>query len=165
MKTETLWKHPAMRAVLWLVGAVSLVLGVIGIFLPLLPTTPFVLLSAACWMRASPRLHRWLRGHPRFGPMVVGWERQHALPLRLKLLALVTMNASIIASVILMPPRPWLQALLLLIAVSVSIYLLRLPTLGSPTAGKNPRQRAALRLPGEGGISSSHKIEHRGRGQ
>lgn len=133
------WHLGAVRALLWLVGALSLALGVLGIFLPLLPTTPFVLLTAACWMRASPRLHRWLREHPRFGPMVQGWEHNHALPLRLKLLALVMMNTSILVSVLLMPPRPWLQGLLLLIALSVSIYLIRLPTLPrAPTSVVRP---------------------------
>lgn len=141
MKWEDIWRSPAVRALLWLLGALALALGVVGLFLPLLPTTPFVLLAAACWMRASPRLHRWLREHRRFGPMVVGWERERALPRRLKILALVTMNGSILASVLLMPPRPWLQGGLLAIAIGVSIYLIRLPDLRpnpSPGAAEPP---------------------------
>lgn len=137
---QGVWQLRPVRVLLWLLGAVSLALGVAGIFLPLLPTTPFVLLTAACWMRASPRLHRWLCEHPRFGPMVVAWERERALPLRLKILALVMMNTSILASVLLMPPRPWLQGLLILIALSVSIYLLRLPTLPATSAWGASRQ-------------------------
>lgn len=57
-----------IRYLLIACGGISLLLGIIGIFLPLLPTTPFVLLSAACWAKASPRFHRWLHRHRYFGP-------------------------------------------------------------------------------------------------
>lgn len=65
-----------IRYLLIACGGISLLLGIIGIFLPLLPTTPFVLLSAACWAKASPRFHRWLHRHRYFGPMVHNWEQK-----------------------------------------------------------------------------------------
>jgi hypothetical protein len=64
--------------------AASLLLGVIGIFVPLLPTPPFVLLAAWCFSRGSERCERWLLEHPRFGPLVRGWREQRAMPLRAK---------------------------------------------------------------------------------
>ncbi|MDH5428762.1 MAG: YbaN family protein [Nitrospirota bacterium] len=60
-------------------GWVSLILGIIGIFLPLLPTTPFVLLSAYCFSRSSERLHSWLINQPRLGPMIQNWEQQGSI--------------------------------------------------------------------------------------
>ena len=58
-----------IRGVLFVAGGLSLLLGIIGAFLPLLPTVPFVLLTAMCWGRASPRFHAWLLNHQTFGPM------------------------------------------------------------------------------------------------
>lgn len=70
-----------LRPLFWLFGAIALLLGILGIFLPILPTTPFVILAAACWARASPRFHRWLHQHRFFGPMVKDWEERRAVPL------------------------------------------------------------------------------------
>lgn len=88
-------RAPAWLRSLWLAaGAVSLVLGFIGIFLPVLPTTPFVLLAAWCFSRGSPRLERWLVEHPRFGGMVRQWRAHRAVPLRAKWLASAMMAIS-----------------------------------------------------------------------
>lgn len=117
-----------MQALLWLAGALSLMLGVIGIFLPLMPTTPFLLLTAACWARASPRLHRRLLAHPRFGPVIADWERHHSLPRKVKLTAIGLLSISIAASMYIVRDRLWLQLLLAAIAISVATWMWRLPT-------------------------------------
>ena len=84
-----------MKRPLWLAaGSLSLALGVAGIVLPLLPTTPFVLLAAWCFTRGSPRWEAWLLAHPRFGPMVADWRAQRAIPRRAKWLAWAMMAAS-----------------------------------------------------------------------
>ncbi len=80
-----------IRLVLLASGWMSLILGIIGIFLPLLPTTPFVLLSAYCFSKSSPRLHRWLLNQPRLGPMIRNWEQQGSISQSAKITATVFM--------------------------------------------------------------------------
>jgi len=124
--TSALEEAALWRRLPWLVGgALSLLLGVIGIFLPLLPTTPFVLLAAFCFARGSARCEAWLLAHPRFGPMVVQWRARRAVPLRAKQLAWGMMALSSAISWAVMPVLPWLPALCCL---AVGIWLWRLPT-------------------------------------
>ena len=122
---------PIVRArwqrALWLVaGACSLVLGIVGIFLPLLPTTPFVLLAAFCFSRGSQRCETWLLQHPRFGPMVRDWRANRAVPLRAKQLATLMMAIGSVWAWWVMPPRfAWLPAL---VCAAVAAWMWRLPT-------------------------------------
>jgi len=81
----------AVRLAWLLAGLLSLLLGIVGIFLPLLPTTPFVLLAAFCFARGSSRCEHWLLNHRVFGPMVRDWRAHRAVPLRAKQLASVMM--------------------------------------------------------------------------
>jgi uncharacterized protein len=118
----------AMRIALWWAGALSLVLGILGIFLPVLPTTPFILLTAACWARASPRLHRRLLAHPRFGPMIDNWERYRSVPRKVKLTSIGLLSLSISFSIYMLRGKLWLQLLLAAFAVSVAVWMWRLPT-------------------------------------
>lgn len=87
--------RPLWQRLLWIAaGALSLLLGVIGIFLPLLPTTPFVLLAAFCFARGSARCEAWLLDHPRLGPLVRDWRATRAVPLRAKQIASLMMAMS-----------------------------------------------------------------------
>jgi len=80
------------RMYLWLaLGVLFLLLGGIGVVLPLLPTTPFVLLAAACFARSSPRLHNWLLESELFGPMLRDWEKNKCISARVKKLAVSMM--------------------------------------------------------------------------
>lgn len=87
---------PLMKGVLLVVGCLSLVLGVIGIVVPLLPTTPFILFSAWCFLRSSERFHHWIVTHPRFGPIVRSWNEHRAIPLAAKRLAIITITSSLV---------------------------------------------------------------------
>jgi uncharacterized membrane protein YbaN (DUF454 family) len=75
-------------------GWLSLALGVIGIFLPLLPTVPFLLLASACFARSSPRFHSWLLNHPTLGPPIVDWQQHRRIRPRAKIMALSMMALS-----------------------------------------------------------------------
>ena len=112
---------------IWLLcGAMSLSTGVIGMVLPVLPTTPFVLLAAYCFSRGSARYEQWLLTHPRFGPMVRDWRANRAVPLRAKQFATVMMILSSGITWWTLPtPVRWMP---MACCVVVGAWLWRLPT-------------------------------------
>ncbi len=112
----------------FLAGTLSLVLGIAGIFLPILPTTPFLLLTSYCYIRSSPRLHRWLLHHPWFGPPLRDWERHRGVRRGVKVAAFVMMASVVVVSWLTqrLPPAG-LWALTGLFAVGAFVVW-RLPT-------------------------------------
>jgi uncharacterized protein len=122
-------KKPLVRALLIGAGLLSVGLGVLGIFLPLLPTTPFLLLAAACFIRSSSRLHHWLITHPWFGDYIYYYQRYRAISLRVKITSLALLWLTIGYSVIYAIQSWGVRALLVLIALGVTTHLLRLKTL------------------------------------
>jgi len=117
------------RWLLMTIGIVSVGLGTAGIFLPLLPTTPFLLLAAACFIRSSDRLYRWLIHNRWFGSYIRNYREHRALPLRAKVIALIFLWTTMTSSVFALISNLTLQVLLLLIAAIVTIYLLSLKTM------------------------------------
>ncbi|MEJ7808629.1 MAG: YbaN family protein [Telluria sp.] len=124
-----------MKLLLTLVGMLAIVLGVIGIFLPLLPTTPFLLLAAACFARSSTRMHDWMMQHRLFGDYLRNYEAGRGIPARAKLLALVMMWSSLSYAVWRFESL-WLRVLIVTIGAGVSIYLLLLPSYVKPGPGR-----------------------------
>jgi uncharacterized membrane protein YbaN (DUF454 family) len=121
-------------------GSVCLALGVLGIVLPLLPTTPLLLLAAACYARGSERFYRWLIEHRFLGRHIRDYRSGAGIPLRAKVTAIALVWASILATAFLAVGQTWLRALLILIAVGISAYLLRLPTLRRNYSGRTSKQ-------------------------
>ncbi len=121
-----------MKILLMLVGSIAVVLGIIGLFVPVLPTTPFLLLASACFVRSSERLHRMLLNNRVFGEHLRNYEEHRAIPRRAKILALATMWPSLLVSAYLVGHIA-LRAMLIAIGIGVSIYLLRMKTLESST--------------------------------
>ncbi|HMM47660.1 MAG TPA: YbaN family protein [Thiobacillaceae bacterium] len=85
-------------------GTLFLALGAIGVFLPLLPTTPFLLLAAACFARASRRISRLLLAHPHFGPLIHEWGEHRSIPYRAKRRALALIALSFAVSIVFFVP-------------------------------------------------------------
>jgi len=119
---------PLVRGVLIAAGSACVALGVIGIFLPLLPTTPLMLLAAACFARSSRRFHDWLLANRTFGPLILEWERHRSIPRRTKLTAIALMSATLGVSIVFFVEPRWLQGLLAVFGVALAIWMYRIPS-------------------------------------
>ena len=119
---------PLLRILLLGLGALATGLGVLGIFLPLLPTVPLLLLAAACFARSSPRCYAWLLDHPRLGPIFSDYLDGNGIPLRAKIWAILLLWTSISLSTLLLALILPVKLTLFAVAIGVTIYLLRLPT-------------------------------------
>jgi uncharacterized membrane protein YbaN (DUF454 family) len=126
-------KTAALKFTLNTIGTVALVLGIIGAFLPLLPTTPFLLLASACYARGSTRLHGWLLGSRVFGPTIRNFEAGKGIPRRAKITAIALLWLSLAWSATRVG-HLLLLALLAAIGIGVTIYLLAFVPTSQPTA-------------------------------
>lgn len=110
-------------------GVIALGLGVVGVFVPLLPTTPFLLLAAASFFRSSDRLYAWLIDHKWFGAYIRHYREYRAIPLRAKIVTLLLLWSVIGYTAVAIVTVWWLRALLGVVAVGVTIHILHLRTL------------------------------------
>lgn len=123
-----------MRIVFIIVGFLALVLGVIGIFLPVMPTVPFVLLAAACFSRGSRRMHRWLVRLPFAGKVIDDFEQGRGVPRKAKISALLMLWGGMTTSAFLIAPPWWVLAMLAATAIIASVIIVRLPKAIEPVA-------------------------------
>ncbi len=119
-----------LRGVLVAAGSLAIGLGVLGLFLPVLPTTPFLLLAAACYARSSTRLHRWLYSNRVFGEYLRRYRAGEGIPLASKAMILALLWGSLAASALYALPARllWLKILLGLVGVGVTVHILRIKT-------------------------------------
>ena len=112
------------RRLLLVIGTICVGLGVVGVFLPLLPTTPFLLLAAACYARSSQRFSNWLLGNRLLGKAIRDYREGRGLPLKLKALVLALLWATIGSTAVLATESVAVRAILIVIAVGVTAHIL-----------------------------------------
>lgn len=117
-----------MKCVFLVIGFLSVALGFVGIFVPVLPTTPFLLLAAALLFRSSPRAYAWLMQHRWLGPYIRSFREDRAIPLRAKVLALSLLWITSVHCIVFLFDSWWLRLLMGGIAVGVTVYLLSFKT-------------------------------------
>ncbi|RDE23052.1 DUF454 domain-containing protein [Motiliproteus coralliicola] len=124
-------------------GWVCLLLGLIGVLLPLLPTTPFIILAAYCFSRSSRRFHQMLVGHRLFGPIIRDWEAHGVIPLKVKWIS-STMMLLMISYPVFFKPLHWgIDASMLGVAVIALVYIWSRPS--RPRQDSNPSSKPELR--------------------
>lgn len=129
MKIKAAFAH-YKNALLMLIGYASVALGIIGAFLPIMPTTVFLIIALACFSRVSPTLALRLMEHPKFGASLRLWQQHKAIPLKAKFLALVGMFISYLLMQLL-PLQVWLLCSVGLLKVIVLVYIFSRPSTAS----------------------------------
>lgn len=121
-----------VRALFLAAGLVFLALGMLGVFLPVLPTTPFLLLAAACFARGSTRFYNWLLNNPVFGPTILEWRRHRSIPWRTKITAIVLMSLTLAVSVFFFVEDAYLQWVLGALGLLLAAWLYSVPSRDRP---------------------------------
>lgn len=119
---------PLVRWLLIAAGTSCVALGLVGLFLPVLPTTPFMLLAAACYARASKRFYYWLLSNRTFGPMIHEWRKHRSIPYRTKIAAIGLMLATFTLSIVFFVEPGWLKGLLAALGLALAVWMYRLPS-------------------------------------
>jgi len=109
-----------------IIGFFFVGIGVIGIFLPLLPTTPFFLLAAICFARSSERFHKWLLNHRLFGKYVKGYQGKEKIPAKIKIFTICLLWVTIVLSGFILFRELYIRVILFIIAIVVTIHILNI---------------------------------------
>jgi hypothetical protein len=120
---------PKLYRYFYLISGILLVaIGVIGIFLPVLPTTIFLILASACFVKSSPKANEWLRNHKVLGMYIKNYQDKTGLTIRAKAFNIIFLWAMILLSAFLLTDKFYIKLILLAIAVGVTIHLLMIKT-------------------------------------
>lgn len=123
-KTNLLYKY-----LLIALGWILVSLGIIGIFVPLMPTTIFFILAAACFARSSEKFYNWLIYHPKFGKFIRDYREQRGMPLKSKIIAVIMVVLTIGSSALFFTDTLIVKIILAVIAIGVSSYIISLKTI------------------------------------
>ncbi len=118
-----------MRVFLTIIGLISLGLGILGAFLPVLPTTPFLLLAATLFLKSNKGLYDWLMNHPRLGPYIRNFLEYKAIPLRVKVVSITLIWVTLTYCAVCIAGHWAMRALFIIIAIAVSVHILSYKTL------------------------------------
>ena len=127
MKPPFEHRNPVIRYSLIFIGWLSFVLGMIGLLLPVVPTSPFLILSAACFLRSSPRFYYWLTEHRWFGRYIRYYIEGEGIPRRIKWIILLVLWTTMLTSALVIVRVQWVSVVMISVAVGVSIYIIRHP--------------------------------------
>jgi uncharacterized membrane protein YbaN (DUF454 family) len=130
-----------VKIFLTIIGIISLGLAIAGVFLPLLPTTPLLLLSAWCFFRSSPRLYEWLLNHPRLGEYIRNFREHKAIPLRVKIVSVSLLWLTLGYCIIFIAEQWWLRSLLLGLAIAITWHILSYATLRKRSGDCNSQKK------------------------
>jgi len=129
INNENITSQKVVRALFFVAGSVSLALGSIGIVLPVLPTTPFLLLALACYCRSSKRMTKWVLTNKYFGSYIRRYKEGKGIPIKTKIVAIAALWITISYSAFFIVNSWWIvQLILFAIAIAVSVHIIRLPT-------------------------------------
>ncbi|MFW9829380.1 MAG: DUF454 family protein [Candidatus Thorarchaeota archaeon] len=117
-------KKRIVNRLIFLGGFISLILGIIGIAIPILPTTPFLLIASAAFAKSSSRFNRWLLNNKILGAYIKNYREGKGLPLKIKIITISILWITILITLTFLSGLLWLQILLILIAIAVSIHII-----------------------------------------
>jgi uncharacterized membrane protein YbaN (DUF454 family) len=143
-------KSKPLKILLTGAGILCVCLGVLGIFLPIMPTTVFLLLAAACFIRSSDRLYGWLISHRVLGTYIKAAQGKSGMPLKAKVIMLSVLWITILYSTFFVARQIWLQAILLAIAAGVSAFILTRKTLKPNAPSRHASETETTQSAGEG---------------
>jgi len=127
-KKENKKLNHLLRAVFITSGTIFLSLGIIGIFIPILPTTPFLLLAASCYARSSQKFYNWLMKNRLLGNYIKNYLEGRGIPLKFKILTIFLLWITILASIYLVIIIYWVEMILIIIAAGVTIHIITIKT-------------------------------------